>query len=171
MKNNQGFAGIGAIIAIFIALIIGGGVVYYATKTSTTPPQQQANSCLPSSPASIAIISPNGGELYHAGQTITVKWTSCNLPANDLVNINLMRSDSSSPSHFAHVVTTPDASNQFPIGNGSAQITITATGVWPTTVQYGNIYKVLLDVFKPSSRDTGKLDAQVWSANWFTINK
>ena len=35
MKNNKGFIGIGMIIAIIAALIVGGGAVYYATKTST----------------------------------------------------------------------------------------------------------------------------------------
>lgn len=33
MKYNKGFVGIGIVIAIIIALVVGGGVVYYATKT------------------------------------------------------------------------------------------------------------------------------------------
>lgn len=37
MKNNKGFVGIGIIIAIIAALIVGGGVVYYATNKSNQP--------------------------------------------------------------------------------------------------------------------------------------
>lgn len=33
MKYNKGFAGIGLVIAVIVALVVGGGVVYYATKT------------------------------------------------------------------------------------------------------------------------------------------
>lgn len=131
---------------------------------SNNPPQQQTPPPTPTCNPSITVLSPNGGEVYHVGQTITVKWKSCNLPSNDLVNINLMRSSN------VHVVTTPDASNQFPIGNGSAQITVTATGVYPNTVQYGNVYKILINAIEPSSRDAGKVDAQDWSDNYFTIN-
>lgn len=33
MKYNKGFVGIGVIIAVIAALVVGGGAVYYATKT------------------------------------------------------------------------------------------------------------------------------------------
>ena len=45
--------------------------------------------CLPTTPAWIQVISPNGGEAYVAGQQITVKWKSCNIPATYSVRIDL----------------------------------------------------------------------------------
>jgi hypothetical protein len=144
-----------------------GSIVSFTTTGATT------TACSGTTP-SITVVSPNGGQTYTAGQQITVSWTSCNIPAGDLVNINLMRLDPSSSNYTQHVVTTPDASNTFPVSNGSAPITISATGVWPTTVQYGNVYKILLDVLAPSSGgtgDTGSLIIQGWSANSFTINQ
>jgi hypothetical protein len=143
-----------------------GSVVSFTTMGSVT-------ACSVTTP-SITVVSPSGGETYTAGQQITVSWTSCNILTGDLVNINLLRPDPTSGSDTVHVVTTPDASNTFPVSNGSAPITISATGVWPTTVQYGNVYKILLDVLSPSSGgmgDTGALVAQGWSANTFTINQ
>lgn len=35
MKNNKGFIGIGILIAIIAALVVGGGAVYFMTKPST----------------------------------------------------------------------------------------------------------------------------------------
>jgi hypothetical protein len=36
----------------------------------------------------IAVVSPNGGEVYQAGKDITVKWTSCNISSDELLEIN-----------------------------------------------------------------------------------
>ncbi len=44
-------------------------------------------SCTLTSPPSIKVLSPNGGEVYQAGQQITVSWSSCNISASDLVDI------------------------------------------------------------------------------------
>jgi peptidoglycan hydrolase-like protein with peptidoglycan-binding domain len=140
------------------AEMTSGGTV---ATTSVTP----STTCTPS----VTVLSPNGGETYAAGQVVNVTWTSCGLPTADLVNINLMRLDAST-GNYVHIATTPDASNTFPLSAGTAAITVSATGVWPTTVQYGNVYKVLIDVVQPSSRDAGHVDAQDWSDATFTIN-
>lgn len=183
MKKNKNFA---IVLLVVVGLLIIGGITYSKNYTKNKEDHEITKSvldnqvdndkqddkssqkqiaCNSMSTPYIKVTSPNGGEMYHAGQTINITWKSCNLPSTDLVNINLIR-----PSNV-HVVTTPDASNQFPIANGSAQITVTATGVYPATVQYGNVYKILLNVIKPSSNDTGKLDAQDWSDNSFTIKQ
>ena len=149
-----------------------GSVVSFTTTGNTTT--GSTTTACPATTPSITVVSPNGGETYTAGQQITVSWTSCNIPAGDLVNVNLLRPDPTSGSYTAHVVTTPDASNTFPVSNGSAPITISATGVWPATVQYGNVYKILLDVLTPSTGgmgDNGAVVAQGWSANTFTISQ
>lgn len=37
----------------------------------------------------IKVLSPNGGEVYQVGQQITVKWSTCNIPATAYVDIYL----------------------------------------------------------------------------------
>jgi len=39
---------------------------------------------------SITVLSPNGGEVWEIGKTYTIKWTSANLPADGLINIELI---------------------------------------------------------------------------------
>ncbi len=39
---------------------------------------------------SITVTSPNGGEVYTAGDTITINWTSCGLNSNDTFDIYLV---------------------------------------------------------------------------------
>jgi len=103
MKLNKGFAPV-AIVFIIIAVIALGGVAYFAGKSSNsvpqnvvpdnyqssgnqnnavTPPVQNTEAdCLPTTSPWIKVLSPNGGETYTVGQQITVKWTSCNIPAS-----------------------------------------------------------------------------------------
>lgn len=173
MKYNKGFVGIGMIIAIIAVLVVGGGAVYYATKTpapssnteennyqpqanqnSTIPPttntQAQNNnpSPTPTCAPSITVLSPNGGEVYTAGQQITVKWKSCNL--NQQVGITL--SGFPIPS-----------STQFFLGNwvsstvGSQVVTI------PNAALAG---KYTINISTPPESSPGVED---WSNNYFTI--
>lgn len=51
--------------------------------------------CLPTSTPSITVLSPNGGEVYTAGQQMIVKWESCNISSNDQVFIQLAQGASS----------------------------------------------------------------------------
>jgi len=51
--------------------------------------ETQEASCMPSSPSSITVLSPNGGEVYTAGQEITVKWESCNVSQTSQVIVAL----------------------------------------------------------------------------------
>lgn len=39
---------------------------------------------------SITVLSPNGGEVYQAGQQITIKWKSINMPSNPRMNIMIV---------------------------------------------------------------------------------
>lgn len=112
MKYNKGFIGTGMIVAIIAILAIGGGVVYYSTKSptpssnieennyqpqvnqnSTTPTNTQAQNNKPS-PApvgtpTVTVISPNGGETYKIGGSITIKWWD----NNDAGNRNILITD------------------------------------------------------------------------------
>ncbi len=60
-----------------------GDIVSFMIK-STTP-----TSCPANGTPSVTIISPNGGETFVAGQSITVKWNSCNMPSSDNVTLYL----------------------------------------------------------------------------------
>jgi Ser-Thr-rich glycosyl-phosphatidyl-inositol-anchored membrane family len=40
-------------------------------------------------PATLKILSPNGGEVYHVGETVDITWTSTNLSKNANINIDL----------------------------------------------------------------------------------
>ncbi len=48
-----------------------------------------ATDCNSTSVPSITVLSPNGGEAFVAGQQITVKWTSCNIPTNYIIKSSL----------------------------------------------------------------------------------
>ncbi len=59
---------------------------------------------------SIAIVSPNGGESYHAGDYITVKWKGSNLPIGTVITAELQNINPAigvvgttlKPQHAAH---------------------------------------------------------------------
>ncbi len=51
--------------------------------------QPSGNSCNPNTEPWVKVLTPNGGESYLAGQDITVKWESCNLPAQSVVTAQL----------------------------------------------------------------------------------
>jgi hypothetical protein len=58
----------------------------------------------------LKLISPNGGERYQAGQQITVKWKSCNIPTNTLLKITLSESLSSG-AHTASMTVAQNTPN------------------------------------------------------------
>ena len=47
--------------------------------------------CKPTDPAVVRVDSPNGGELYHPGQQITVKWKTENIPSSETVLIEITK--------------------------------------------------------------------------------
>lgn len=49
-----------------------------------TPPPSTSTACNSNSPSTIKVLSPNGNEVYQAGQQITVKWKSCNVTPNSI---------------------------------------------------------------------------------------
>jgi hypothetical protein len=122
MKTNKGIIGLGLILAIVLGIAVVGGGAYYLgkgsnklevktpenvlpnnedqnipvvenQKTNTTP--QVVAKCNSNSPSAIKLISPNGGEVYKAGDKITVKWESCNVD-KDSVSIALIKHGPSS---------------------------------------------------------------------------
>lgn len=96
---------------------------------------------------SITITSPNGGETFTAGQQITLRWTSKNMPASPRMNIGLVNSSG---------VIVDEPSDQAVGNNQSWTYTI------PKSVRAGK-YKIQIN-FKDNS-------AEDYSDSYFTINE
>jgi hypothetical protein len=57
---------------------------YFKIAQSTSQPTL---SCAPGDEPWIEVLTPNGGESYAAGEQITVKWESCNIPEGEQISI------------------------------------------------------------------------------------
>lgn len=167
MKYNKGFAPLIVLLIVLGVLVVGGAAYsvgkksapknetvgssnnFPVPKQSSTPPTSESSPSLTTSCApSITVLSPNGGEVYKAGQQITVKWKSCNLKQQ----VGITLSGFPVPS-----------STQFFLGNwvpntiGSQVVTI------PATAQSG---KYMINISTPPNSSHGVED---WSNNYFTI--
>ena len=122
MKINKGIIGLGLIFAIVLGIAVVGGGAYYLGKSDSKKEvinsenilpniQNQENKidqnqpvvennkmdCTPTSPSSIKVLSPNGGETYTTDKKIAVKWSSCNISTKNVAigykNINTGKED------------------------------------------------------------------------------
>jgi len=109
--------------------------------------------CTPTTPASVTVLSPNGGEAYTAGQQIVVKWKSCNIAGP--VEINLIQPYMGG--YYAWVL-----SNSY-TNSGQGTFTIPTSSQWGSMI-YGNNFKVLVG----PTVGTNLADL---SDNLFTINE
>ncbi len=114
------------------------------TLSFTTPPVQTG--CIATTPPSITVTSPNGGEVYTAGQQINVTWTSCNIPANALINMTI---------NGAYGLTA--AAN-----NGNVFVNLPTIAQWPMLL-YGLHHKIYMEW-------NGNTSVNDQSNNLFTIN-
>jgi len=101
----------------------------------------------------VKVLSPNGGEVYQAGQQITVKWESCNSPSNSVL-IGLSSSFNSSVND--EISTTSN--------DGQETINIPFSGgAGNQPLASGNYYKIGISLGgNPNLKDL--------SDNTFTIN-
>jgi hypothetical protein len=85
----------------------------------------------------ITLIYPNGGETWHVGDVVTIKWTSVNLPTNTAVNVSLSLASKQpySPSIILPIGSTTNS--------GSFTWTVTNNSV--TTNGTGSYAKVLIE--------------------------
>ncbi len=83
----------------------------------------------PVSGQSITVTSPNGGEVYQDGQQVTVTWTSCNIPASTLLEVNIFSNSGLVFGFMAPNGTPNDGSQTFTFGPG-----------WPN----GSTYKIIV---------------------------
>lgn len=166
--DNKGYTSI-ALIILAVVVIVGVGVLAYMLgqhnaqdaqsntpianpiSTSSLASTSRQNTCKPSSPSSIMVVSPNGGEVYSGGQEITVKWETCNVDPKTPVGITL--SGSPYPSDTQIFLGEWGAA-----GDGSQTVTI-ANAVIPG--------RYVINISTPPESAKGVED---WSDNAFQIN-
>jgi hypothetical protein len=106
----------------------------------------QSTTCTANSTPSINLISPNG-ETYKNGESIMVKWETCNIPATALIQV--MYGGSTGPSGFFAVgaSATPNDGNQMfilpsvellPIGTYTMRLCVDAGGPWECSGELSN---------------------------------
>jgi hypothetical protein len=101
----------------------------------------------------VQVLSPNGGETYTAGNTMIIRWKTCNIPTNNNVGLSI-HSSITTASSVAELGDT--------INDGNQKITIPTIGSGNAPLASGNFYKV--NIY--SGPNTGN----DFSDNTFTIN-
>lgn len=110
---------------------------------------------------SIVVISPNGGENYHPGDQVLVKWTTCNIPATATMIIGLNGFEPGNIGGYS-IINTPN--------DGSEIITLplsTQFGSVPGQWHYGTWYK--MNVSLQNNVNTGPFYRDL-SDDLFSIN-
>ncbi|MBP9852042.1 MAG: peptidoglycan-binding protein [Candidatus Pacebacteria bacterium] len=107
----------------------------------------------------VIVKNPNGGEVYQAGQRITVKWRTCRIPANQNVRVDLVVAP-----------FPPTGTNGVGLGNtpndGREQFTLPAASAFNgNPMSFGQNFKVL--IWYPNGSSVSPQDV---SDNLFTIN-
>ncbi len=126
-------------------------------QTKTVVDNSSAN-CTPNSVPSIKVLSPNGGEVYKAGDKITVKWESCNFRSNAKgVNISVAWVGNLEALSFPVASGTPD----------DGQEVITLPSLKEIKDFYTNTFKVDIQMNIVGQNLTVNGDD---SDNFFTIN-
>ncbi len=146
--------------------VVGTNMPVKATiNTSRIIPKQNA-ACTINSPQSVTILTPNGGETYTVGDTMTVTWSGCD-PSNStpyqLTYLELMDSITQN-----RILIVGGGSPMPLVGlNDSYSFTIPASGGEISLVG-GNHYKIYLML---DTVNTSNYHAYDYSDNDFTINR
>ncbi|MDP3174552.1 MAG: peptidoglycan-binding domain-containing protein, partial [Phenylobacterium sp.] len=131
------------------------GIVDSATKssilsaTTASPVSASATSvtavnpnlpCALTAPVSIKVISPNGGQTYTAGQQVTVKWSSCNIPTTANLQFSLfMYYPANNPTATGFPLTLSTLND----GQETFNLPLAGNVVYGwSTMQYGNFFKI-----------------------------
>jgi len=94
--NQMLIAGLVAIIALLGYFILKGPNNANLAAGGNAQLANAHKDCKKKDAPWIRVLHPNGGEVYSVGQSITVTWASCNIPASTLLEVNLY-SDSTYP--------------------------------------------------------------------------
>ncbi len=110
--------------------------------------------CHESNTVSIKILSPNGGEVFTAGQSIDVRWSTVNIPSSNQMDINLYVSSTGRHYYLA----------------GTEQNTVNNTGqatfIVPANVPAGQ-YSIQIYLDRSADNEPNAID---YSDATFTIN-
>jgi hypothetical protein len=127
---------------------------------------------IPEPSNSIKVLSPNGGETIKQGQTVTIQWSSRNIPADAMMNIYLANSNGV----VGQIATgiNPNTNQSYSWNTGSPTGTIsTINGVIPSYAVAGQ-YKIQLEAgwSVPVTMDNqkGYVGVTDLSDNYFTIS-
>jgi hypothetical protein len=91
MKNSQKSFIVPLVIIIAAVVAIGGGTYYYLKNKK------------PVNPPSITVLSPNGGEKYKSGDSLTIRWNVSGFGLSP-VNLFLMRRDETQTRQIAKAI-------------------------------------------------------------------
>jgi len=143
-------------------VVAAGGTFPIGAKPTPTKIDAFKLLCLDGKPH-VQVVSPNGGEVFSAGQQITVNWKSCNLPATTFTNpimITLEYGNFQANASLLGLIPSIGTQN-----TGSAAFTLPpASSFSPGNYQYGNNYKIVVKYMYVGSNIDDRSD------NWFTIN-
>ena len=107
--------------------------------------------CASTTPPWVKVSSPNGGETFAVGQNVTVKWTSCNVPASNNVFLTVLNSNYQLPTYEWDFFLPVTVSN-----TGSATIAI------PNKNVLGNVFPAQPGQATYSVRVETKLPATIY---------
>jgi len=146
-----------------------------AVVTPTAPVVQNnlvpasATSCVPGGQPSITILSPNGGEIYQAGQQVTVTWKSCNVPQNSSVGISFTK-ENSTEWGVTPQTTVGSWTSNLTANDGQEVVTIPNSPIYNyPNFQYGGGFKMHVVLYS-SNVPPLTMAAQDYSDGYFTIN-
>ena len=158
MKKYIGFL-------IVLSVLVFGTSQVKAIISNNLP----VSDCISTTTPSITVLSPNGGEIYNAGQQITVKWKSCNFsPSISAGGIDIRISISAKlPSGENPVWALSQSSGGFSMNDGQELITLPIALENGTSLPYGQNFKIYVSRNDPSAQMPSLGDL---SDNLFTIN-
>ena len=96
---------------------------------------------------SITVVSPNGGEVYTAGQPIVVKWKSNNILASAPINIMLLSTipNPNDPSHpFSWSQTLLTGPDYTTLNDGIETLNLVPASTIAQKGQFGQFYKIVV---------------------------
>jgi hypothetical protein len=102
---------------LFLSLLALGFLFSFNSAQALSPvrPSSSAN-CASSDMPSITVLSPNGGEIYKAGEKMSIKWTSCNMPNDAVTRLLLTRN---LPGNYQDITVVLETSDNYNIRKGS----------------------------------------------------
>lgn len=140
------------------------------TKPADSTDILAVKDCDPNESPRIKVLSPNGGETYTAGQQVTVKWTSCNVPNDVEIGIDLKNRATTNTDIVHNLISQT-------LNTGRVSVVLSPqSGI--QGFQFGNKFKIeLFYVVKSGGSTENIYPIPIWlnnidqSDNFFTVNQ